>query len=66
MTLSKKLKPEYSRILEKNNIEYPTLVGGIMTCLENTEFVRDIPFGIWADIKFFTNVCSPYDLFLDN
>ena len=65
MTLSKKLKPEYSTILEKKSIEYPTLMGNIITCFENTEFVIDIPFGIWVDIKFFTNVSTPYELFLE-
>ena len=66
MTLIEKLKPEYSIIFEKNNLEYPQLVDRIITCFENTEYVSDIPFGIWLDIKFFTNVYSPYDLFIDN
>ena len=35
-------------------------------CFEETEFVSDIPYGIWIDIKFFTNVYSPFDLFTDN
>ena len=66
MTLIEKLKPEYSIIFEKNNLEYPQLVNRIVTCFENTEYVSDIPFGIWLDIKFFTNVYSPFDLFIDN
>jgi len=66
MTLIEKLKPEYSIIFEKNNLEYPQLVDRIITCFENTEYVSDIPFGIWLDIKFFTNVYSPFDLFIDN
>lgn len=65
MTLIEKLKPEYSNIFEKNNLEYPELVARIIYCFEETEFVSDIPFGIWVDIKFFTNVYSPYDLFKD-
>lgn len=66
MTLIEKLKPEYSIIFEKNNLEYPQLVDRIITCFENTEYVSNIPFGIWLDIKFFTNVYSPFDLFIDN
>ena len=66
MTLIKKLKTEYFIIFEKNNLEYPELVDRIITCFENTEYVKDIPFGIWIDIKFFTTVYSPYDLFIDN
>ena len=66
MTLLKKLKPEYNEVFEKNNIEYPALVDRIITCFETTEYVSDIPFGIWMDIKFFTNVYSPFELFTDN
>ena len=66
MTLIEKLKPEYSKIFEKNNAEFPALVARIIYCFEETEFVSDIPFGIWIDIKFFTNVYSPFDLFTDN
>jgi hypothetical protein len=66
MTLIEKLKPEYSKIFEKNNAEFPSLVARIIYCFEETEFVSDIPFGIWIDIKFFTNVYSPFDLFTDN
>tara|TARA_R110000737_G_scaffold300688_1_gene307584 strand:+ start:216 stop:440 length:225 start_codon:yes stop_codon:yes gene_type:complete len=61
-----KLKPEYSAIFEKSNLEYPMIVNGIIACFEETEYVGDIPFRIWVDIKFFTNVYSPYDLFTDN
>jgi len=66
MTLLKKLKPEYNEVFEKKNIEYPALVDRIITCFETTEYVSDIPFGIWMDIKFFTNVYSPFELFTDN
>ena len=65
MALIERLKPEYGNIFEKNNLEYPVLVSKIITCFEDTEYVKDIPFGIWMDIKFFTNVYSPYDLFQD-
>lgn len=65
MALIERLKPEYGNIFEKKNLEYPVLVSKIITCFEDTEYVKDIPFGIWMDIKFFTNVYSPYDLFQD-
>ena len=66
MTLLEKLKPEYSSIFEKNNLKYPELVARITNCFEQLEYVSEIPFGIWMDIKFFTNVYSPYELFTDN
>lgn len=65
MTLINRLKPEYKIIFAKNNAEYPALVERIINCFEYKEYVNDIPFGIWVDIKFFTNVYSPYDLFED-
>lgn len=61
-----KLKPEYSAIFKISNLEYPMIVNGVISCFEETEYVGDIPFRIWVDIKFFTNVYSPYDLFADN
>lgn len=66
MKLIDKLKPEYKEVFEKNNLEYPALVGKIIQTFEELEFVSDIPFGVWADIKFFTNIYSPYELFIDN
>ncbi|MEN8966375.1 MAG: hypothetical protein ABF250_10340 [Polaribacter sp.] len=66
MTLLSKLKPEYKEVFEKQNIEFPTLIERIINCFETTEFVSDIPFGIWMDIKFFTNTYSPFELFNDN
>jgi hypothetical protein len=65
MRLVDKLKPEYKLVLEKNNLEYPALVGRIINCFEQLEYASDIPFGIWLDIKFFTNVFSPFELFKD-
>ena len=66
MRLIDKLKPEYKVIFEKNNLEYPSLIERIINCFEQLEYVSDIPFGIWMDIKFFTNVFSPFELFTDN
>jgi hypothetical protein len=31
--------------------------------LESIEWVSDLKYGIWVDLKFFTGVDSPYDLF---
>lgn len=63
MKLIDRLKPEYSDKLEINNLTYPTLVARVCNELETIEFVSDLRFGIWVDLKFFTNVDSPYDLF---
>ena len=66
MRLIDKLKPEYKVVFEKNNLEYSSLIERIINCFEQLEYVSDIPFGIWMDIKFFTNVFSPFKLFTDN
>lgn len=63
MKLIDRLKPEYSDKLEMNNLTYPTLVARVCNELETIELVSDLRFGIWVDLKFFTNVDSPYDLF---
>ena len=63
MKLIDRLKPEYSDKLETNNLTYPTLVARVCNELETIELVSDLRFGIWVDLKFFTNVDSPYDLF---
>ena len=63
MKLIDRLKPEYCDKLLMNNISYPTLVAKVCDELETIEFVYDLKFGIWVDLKFFTNVDSPYDLF---
>ena len=66
MTLIDKLKPEYKEVFQKNNLEYPALVERIINCFEQLEYASDIPYGIWLDIKFFTSVSSPFELFTDN
>lgn len=63
MKLIDRLKPEYCDNLLMNNISYPTLVAKVCNELETIELVSDLRFGIWVDLKFFTNVDSPYDLF---
>ena len=63
MKLIDRLKKEYSDKLEMNNLTYPTLVGNVCNELETIEWVRDMKYGIWVDLKFFTGVDSPYDLF---
>jgi len=66
MRLVDKLKPEYKVVFEKNNLEYPSLVERVINCFEQLEYASDIPYCIWMDIKFFTNVYSPFELFTDN
>jgi hypothetical protein len=63
MRLIDRLKPEYSSKLEMHNLTYPALLGKVCNELENIEWVSDLKYGIWVDLKFFTGVDSPYDLF---
>ena len=63
MKIIDRLKPEYSSKLEINNLTYPVLVGRICEELETISLVGDMKYGIWVDLKFFTGVDSPYDLF---
>ena len=63
MRLIDRLKPEYSDKLEMNNLTYPALLGKVCKELEEISLVGDIKFGTWSDLKFFTGVDSPYDLF---
>jgi hypothetical protein len=63
MKLIDRLKPEYSSKLEMNNLTYPTLVGRVCKELEEISLVGDMKFGTWVDLRCFTGVDSPYDLF---
>ena len=63
MKLIDRLKPEYSSKLEMHNLTYPSLVGKVCKELEEISLVGDIKFGTWSDLKFFTGVDSPFDLF---
>jgi hypothetical protein len=63
MKLIDRLKPEYSSKLEMNNIFYPALVERACNELESIEWISDLKYGIWIDLKFFTGVDSPFDLF---
>ena len=63
MKLIDRLKPEYSNKLEINNLTYAALVGSICEELETISLVRDMKYGTWIDLRLFTGVGSPYDLF---
>ena len=63
MTLFKRLKPEFSNELLKQNIEYPMMVGRIIDSLENNEYVTEMPYGIVTDLKWICKASSPWDLF---
>ena len=63
MKLIDRLKPEYSSKLEMHNLTYPSLVGKVCKELEEISLVGDMKFGTWSDLKFFTGVDSPFDLF---
>jgi hypothetical protein len=63
MRLIDRLKPEYSSKLQMNNLAFPTLVGKVCKELEEISLVGDMKFGTWSDLRFFTGVDSPFDLF---
>ena len=63
MKLTDRLKPEYSSKLEMYNITYPTIIDNIYDELEEKEFIGDIRYSTWLDLKFFTGVDSLFDLF---
>jgi hypothetical protein len=62
-TLLERLKPSYKKIIDSKKDQFPTLVEGVMKHLSKIELVSDMKFGVWVDIKFFTNANSPYELF---
>lgn len=63
MKLIEKLKPEYKQILDEQKNYFPVMVGEIFIALEELEFILDIKYGIWSDVKFLTKVDLPFDLF---
>jgi hypothetical protein len=63
MKLIDRLKPEYSSKLEMNNLTIQHLVGKVCKELEEISLVGDMKFGTWSDLRFFTGVDSPFDLF---
>tara|TARA_R110000823_G_scaffold300819_1_gene421665 strand:+ start:577 stop:780 length:204 start_codon:yes stop_codon:yes gene_type:complete len=63
MKLIEKLKPEYKQILDQQKNYFPATVGGILLAFYELEFVTDIKYGIWSDVKGITGVESAFDLF---
>ena len=63
MTLLERLSPSYKTILDSNKEDYPALIEYVFNHLSKIKYVSHMKFGVWLDIKFLTNVDSPYDLF---
>jgi len=63
MTLLERLSPSYKTILDSKKEDYPTSIEYLFDHLSKIELVIDLKFGVWLDIRFFTNVDSPYDVF---
>jgi hypothetical protein len=66
MTLLDRLKPQYKDLIDQKNDKFPTLIGIIYDYLESEQYIFNLKWGVWSDIKSFTNVDNPYDLFIDN
>jgi len=63
MPLLERLSPSYKTILDSQKEDNPTSIEYVFDHLSKIEYVIDMKFGVWLDIRFFTNVDSPYDLF---
>lgn len=63
MYLIDRLKETHRSILETENLKYPLTVDRIISFLENNYSWYDMPFGVWADLKFLTGADHPSDVF---
>jgi len=63
MKLIEKLKPEYRQILDEQKNYLPVTVRRILLAFYELEFVIDIKYGIWSDVKSMTKVESAFELF---
>ena len=66
MTLLDKLKPQYKDLIDQKNDKFPTIIGIIYDHLENEQYLFNLKWGVWVDIKSFTNADSPYDVFKES
>jgi hypothetical protein len=66
MTLLDRLKPHYKDLIDQKNDKFPTLIGIIYDHLESEQYIFNLKWGVWSDVKSFTNADNPYDLFIDN
>jgi hypothetical protein len=66
MTLLDRLKPQYKDLIDQKNDKFPTLIGIIYDHLESEEYLFNLKWGVWIDIKSFTNADSPYDVFKES
>jgi len=66
MKLIDRLKGEHKAKLSYENTRYPQLVAKISNALEELEYVSEIKYGDWQDMKLLMPYLnSPYDLFYE-
>ena len=64
MTLLERLKPHYKKILERENLEFPTLVNVIVEDLEQVKYVHLLLYKTVMNMNLlFDTDVSPYELF---
>jgi type II secretory pathway component PulF len=63
--LMDRLKPQFKQVLKSKNQEYPALTSLLVEELESKEWVGDIIYTRWSDMRFFFEVISPYDCFYE-
>ena len=66
MTLLDRLKPQYKDLIDQKIDKFPTIIGIIYDHLESEEYLFNLKWGVWTDIKSFTNADSPYDVFKES
>lgn len=62
-TLFDRLKPQNKDILDKNMNEYPTIITYIIKQLQEKEFITEITYGCYIDMKFFFLEDTAFDYF---
>lgn len=64
MTLLERLKPHYKKILDRENVQFPTLVNVIVEELEQVEYVHLLLYKTVMNMNLlFDTDVSPYELF---
>lgn len=64
MTLLERLKPHYKKILDRENVQFPTLVNEIVEELEQVEYVHLLLYKTVMNMNLlFDTDVSPYELF---
>ncbi len=66
MTLLDRLKPQYKDLIDQKIDKFPTFILEIYDHLEDEEYIYNLKYGVWLDIKSFTNADNPYDVFKES